>query len=124
MMNKTVDQSELFDIGHLAKYTMGDPALEREVLQMFLDQSDRYLARLRAPENTKDWHEAAHSLKGAARGIGAFRVGMRAAQLEKIAEPLQGSVRCAMLALLDGDLESTRTAILQHLQQSASAVYI
>lgn len=123
-MASIIDDLALLDTEHLGKYTRGDHKLESEILQMFVDQSVLYVERLRSPSSTKDWREATHSLKGCARGIGAFKVGMRAEQLEKIEEPLQGSVRTAILALLQRDLEETKTAILAHLQLTKPAVFI
>lgn len=62
------------DLVHLARYTMGNRDLEREVLTLFARQSDIYLARLREARSAKAWAEAAHTLKGSARGIGAWQV--------------------------------------------------
>lgn len=91
---------------------------------MFIDQSTLYLERLKSPKSPKDWFEAAHSLKGSARGIGAFAVGNRAAQLEQTDEPLNESVRTAILSLLASDLEKTKIAIMRHLDVSDDAVLI
>lgn len=123
-MNTLNDEAALLDTEFLAKYTLGNTGLEREVLHMFIDQSALYLERLKSPETTKDWAEAAHSLKGSARGIGAFKVGMRAAQLEKIAEPLKASVRTAILCLLQKDLDETRVAILRHLDNEGPCAFV
>ncbi len=123
-MNATIEEAVLLDTEHLASYTLGDPGLEREVLQMFIDQSRICLGQLRSAESTKAWYDAAHTLKGSARGIGAFRVGMRAAQLEKTVEPLNETVRTAILCFLKDDLEKTRDAILHHLDKDREAVFI
>ncbi len=124
MMDGKCEDVALLDTEHLGKFTLGDEKLEREILDMFIEQAALHMSRLRTPESTKDWFEAAHSLKGCARGIGAFRVGERAAQLEKIAEPLQDSVRCAILTLLQADLEQTKTAIQRHLGRQTAAVFV
>lgn len=123
-MNATNSDSAILDTKHLGKYTLGDYALECEILNMFIDQSATYMKRLETPASTKDWSEAAHSLKGCARGIGAFKVGMRAAQLEKIHEPLQGTVRYAILTLLRDDLDKTKTEILSYLDLESTAVFL
>src|SRR5437588_8394462 len=67
------------DLVHLARTTLGDRALEREVLQLFDRQSSMLIARMRtaAPAAVAT---LAHTLKGSARGIGAWRVA-RAADL-------------------------------------------
>ena len=71
------------DLVHLARTTLGDRALEREVLQLFDRQSSMLIARMRtaAPAAVA---ALAHTLKGSARGIGAWRVA-RAADLVELA---------------------------------------
>jgi len=84
-----VSEERPIDLVHLARYTMDDRDLEREVLNLFRKQSVLYLDRLRKAESAADWSEAAHTLKGSARGIGAWAVA-RAAQA---AEMLDGPVK-------------------------------
>jgi len=82
------------DMAHLRRMTMGDSAVEREVLAMFAAQATDLTERL-----AKDQAEAerlAHTLKGSARAIGAFRVAEAAADVEAairfdrpIAEPVR-----------------------------------
>ena len=69
------------DLVHLARTTMGDRSLEREVLQLFDRQSTLLIARMRsaAPAGVAT---LAHTLKGSARGIGAWRVARAAEALE------------------------------------------
>ena len=61
------------DLVHLARTTMGDRSLEREVLQLFDRQSTLLIARMRSAA-TGNVATLAHTLKGSARGIGAWRV--------------------------------------------------
>jgi HPt (histidine-containing phosphotransfer) domain-containing protein len=69
------------DLVHLSRTTMGDRALEREVLQLFDRQSSILIERMRtaAPAGVTT---LAHTLKGSARGVGAWRVARAAEQLE------------------------------------------
>lgn len=69
------------DLVHLARTTLGDRALEREVLQLFDRQSTLLIARMQsaAPAGIAT---LAHTLKGSARGIGAWRVARAAEALE------------------------------------------
>lgn len=68
--------SPSIDREHLARYTMGDEALEVEILGLFLKGADEYLSMLRQhPPGSAEFKRAAHSLKGSARGVGAFEVG-------------------------------------------------
>lgn len=60
------------DFVHLAAYTGGDRALEDEVFALFREQTDMWLRLLTVEADAEDWKSAAHSLKGSARGIGAF----------------------------------------------------
>ena len=62
------------DLVHLARYTMGNRNLEREVLRLFCCQAELYVERLRDASDAHAWEEAAHTLKGSARGIGAWDV--------------------------------------------------
>jgi len=72
------------DVNHLARMTLGDCALRREVLAMFLKQTKDLLDRLSAPP--AEAAALAHTLKGSARAIGAFR-------LAACAEALEGAIR-------------------------------
>ena len=64
------------DVEHLARMTLGDRSLEREVLHLFDLQSSMLVERMRhgpaAAIGT-----SAHTLKGSARGIGAWRIARR-----------------------------------------------
>lgn len=60
------------DHAHLGRYTMGNRALELEVLQLFAGQAPETMASLVTAANAKAWHVAAHTLKGSARAVGAF----------------------------------------------------
>lgn len=70
---------------HLAKYTLGDRDLEREILQLFVDQLPTLMDQLQAAAGEDDWYMAAHSLKGSARAVGADELGDLAAQAEDYA---------------------------------------
>lgn len=70
------------DLVHLAHHAMGDRDLESEILGLFQRQSVIYLERLRQARDAKSLHAAAHTLKGSARGIGAWAVADAAAAVE------------------------------------------
>src|ERR1044072_8778492 len=71
------------DLVHLARTTLGDRALERGVMQLFDRQADILIARMRTA-TPPAVAALAHTLKGSARGIGAWRVA-RAAELLELA---------------------------------------
>ncbi len=82
----------VLDLEHLDRYTMGDRALERELLGLFLGQTRQYADRLSAIDNARDWKLATHSIKGAARSIGAGRIAACAQGLEDL-DPLADTAR-------------------------------
>ena len=61
------------DRDHLRQMTLGDAALEREVLQLFDRQAALLIERMRSAD-AKALSALAHALKGSARGIGAWQV--------------------------------------------------
>ena len=72
------------DDDHLRQMTLGDPALEREVLEIFMRQAALMLRRIAGAKPALA-AAAAHTLKGSARGIGAWRVAQAADCLERAA---------------------------------------
>lgn len=65
----------LFDAAHLARYTGGDAALKAELLGLMCAQARRCLALMADAADQDAWLNATHTLKGAARGVGAFALG-------------------------------------------------
>lgn len=77
------------DLDHLNRYTGGNRGLNEEILRLFEAQCSSTLAQLETlakadGAGTKTWHQLTHTLKGAARGVGAFGLGDLAAEAEKI----------------------------------------
>jgi HPt (histidine-containing phosphotransfer) domain-containing protein len=77
------------DLDHLNRYTGGDRGLNAEILKLFEDQCATTLGQLEelakdGGAGGKSWHELTHTLKGAARGVGAFGLADIAAEAEKI----------------------------------------
>ena len=73
------------DLVHLSRQTMGDRALEIEVLALFDRQAAQISERLGAIEIDRAgvWRaDLAHKLKGSARAIGAFEVATAAEDYE------------------------------------------
>jgi len=65
----------IFDRDHLARYTAGDAALEAELFNLLREQAERCLAAMQTATDENAWKAAAHTLKGASRGVGAFDLG-------------------------------------------------
>jgi HPt (histidine-containing phosphotransfer) domain-containing protein len=60
------------DFRHLEVYAGGDLALVEEVLGLFREQAAMWVRLLDPTAPAEAWRDAAHTLKGSARGIGAF----------------------------------------------------
>jgi HPt (histidine-containing phosphotransfer) domain-containing protein len=102
------------DLAHLARMTLGDAALENEVLAMFAAQSASLMDALATlPADATD---TAHTLKGSALAIGAFRVAEAAEWLELTLRREQDAGE-ALMALTDAVVE-TRMAISGILKRS------
>jgi HPt (histidine-containing phosphotransfer) domain-containing protein len=70
------------DLVHLARQTMDDRDLEREILALFVQQALSVRDRI-ADADEKERLSLAHGLKGSARGMGAFAVADCAAEIER-----------------------------------------
>lgn len=77
----------VIDLEHLARYTGGDRALNAEILRLFDGQVTEMVGQLHtilAARDLKRWKEVTHTIKGAARGVGAFAMGEAAAAAEPV----------------------------------------
>lgn len=94
------------DLAHLHRYTLGNAALDREVLALFRQTAPGYLDALRKASSRKAWVEAAHAIKGSARAIGAWKVGVIAERLERLPEAQAASEGTALIAELAEALDA------------------
>jgi HPt (histidine-containing phosphotransfer) domain-containing protein len=104
------------DLAHLARYTGGDAALNAEILRLFDNQASELVMRLRTILDARDaqsWKEVTHTLKGAARGIGAFGLGDAAAAAEPINPAVDSQTASAALEVLQD-----RTTAVQYFIKS------
>ena len=102
------------DSGHLDRMTLGDAGLTREVLTMFSAQAAGLIGRLQSMPS--DAPTLAHTLKGSARAIGAFRVADAAEALE--AAIRNGDDPAQALAGLKDAVTEARAAIEAMLPRS------
>jgi len=112
------------DEDHLGRMTLGDRSLEREVLEIFARQTTLTLGRIVGAKRACA-AAAAHTLKGSARGIGAWRVAEAAEKLEQVAAgDADEQALCAAIAALEAASQEVRAAIGVRLgggDQSAAA---
>ncbi|MEM9422157.1 MAG: Hpt domain-containing protein [Pseudomonadota bacterium] len=76
--------SASIDLQHLDKYVAGDRALRDEILGIFEEQADLWIRMLDPRGDDGAWKDAAHALKGAARGVGAWTIGDICADAENL----------------------------------------
>ncbi|HEY0106636.1 MAG TPA: Hpt domain-containing protein [Rhizomicrobium sp.] len=109
----------VIDLEHLARYTGGDRAINAEVMRLFDGQANELVARLQAildARDAKSWKEVTHTLKGAARGIGAFAMGDAAARCEPLDLDDRGNVAAA-IAQLQERAEAVQAFIRDYLER-------
>lgn len=75
---------DAIDLDYLRRFTLGNAALEAEVLRLFSDHAPLYLDQLRNATTAKAWAEAAHTIKGSAAAIGARRLASIAEMVERL----------------------------------------
>ena len=101
------------DLGHLDRYTGGSKALNEEILRLFEGQCRELLAKMESFAGTTDaksWRDIAHTLKGAARGVGAFALADAAAEAET-ADPSNAPRAKAALQQIKGKSQAVQTFI-------------
>jgi HPt (histidine-containing phosphotransfer) domain-containing protein len=85
------------DLVHLSRMTLGDRGLEREVLALFDRQATVMVSRMRSA-SPGSVTTVAHTLKGSARGVGAWRVAA-AAEAVELAATGEGDLSAAITRL-------------------------
>lgn len=78
------DPDEPIDVAYLARFTLGNTRLEREILELFAGQMPLYVEQLRAADSRKTWELAAHAIKGSALAVGAHKLASLAQMAERL----------------------------------------
>ena len=99
------------DHDHLARYTFGNRELEIEVLNLFAEQSPAYLDNMRDTQTEKGWRDAAHTLKGSARAVGALHVAELAERAEALRSSTDAAAKRAMIDALADAIDEARAHI-------------
>lgn len=107
---KLMEMKPAIDVEHLARMTLGERSLEREVLELFGRQADLLLPRIRRGDPALA-AASAHTLKGSAVGIGAFEVARAAEAVEKAKGGNQNANFIAAIETLSVVLEETKAEI-------------
>lgn len=89
------------DLDHLNRYVFGDAALLAEILGIFREQSALLTAQMTPSMDAEAWHLAAHTLKGAARGVGAWALGEAAEHAENLTDGAPEERAAALKSLVD-----------------------
>ncbi len=92
------DIKGVVDFGYLEDFAAGDTAVIEEVLALFREQAKIWSAML--DPSQEGWRDAVHTIKGAARGVGAFALGEACAWAEAKGPSGLPGVRDAMDAAL------------------------
>ena len=104
------------DTAHLSRMTLGELSLQREVLALFDRQADMLLPRIRqgAPAMAA---ASAHTLKGSAVGIGAFKVARAVEEVEQAQSlEVKDAAIAAAVDTLAAVLEEAKAEIARLLQ--------
>ena len=110
----------IIDTDHLRRMTLGDRSLEREVLQIFARQTTLMLGRIVGAKPACA-AAAAHTLKGSARGIGAWCVAQAAENLEHAVARGDARGLEAAITELEAVSAEARAAIAARLADSMDA---
>lgn len=100
---------EPVDLAFLAAQTFDDAGLQKDVLTLFVTQARRVLPTLPVLSDNNQ-ADAAHLLKGSARGIGAWAAAAAADRYENA-----GAGRAALFGDLVAAFQQAEAAILRHL---------
>ena len=107
-----VPADPVIDTDHLARMTLGEADLEREVLQLFECQAGLLLGRM-ANEPPKVVAALAHTLTGSARGVGAWKVAAAAEAVERAAMAPPPVALTGLMDQLAAAVNEAHTAIAE-----------
>ncbi|HEY2183538.1 MAG TPA: Hpt domain-containing protein [Xanthobacteraceae bacterium] len=104
------DSEPAIDLAHLDRMTFGEKSLAREVLRLFDRQADILSARI-SQADPEAAAALAHTLKGSARGVGAWKVAGAAEELEIAARQLDANKLSRNLEKIQSAVTQARAAI-------------
>ena len=99
------------DLTHLSRYTLGNNALEHEVLELFRRQTRLYFDKMARAVDDDAWREAARVLKASARGVGAWQILQSAEDAEQLSPGRSPAAREDILGILDDQIRQANRFI-------------
>lgn len=102
----------IIDLPHLNQYTLGDRALQAELLQLFRVQLKNQTTSLVSCRSENSWKSGIHTLKGAARAVGAGQV----CEVAEAMEWISFADQAGREAVLD-QLKAARAAFETHVEE-------
>ena len=114
------DEIALLDLAYLHQHSLGNAALETEMLELFLRQSMRLLLEFNVRTEPREWRDFARTLKSSASGIGALEVAQIAERLELCGQSKESAETRALLAALETAVLKVNDCIRHHLQKNLS----
>ena len=113
---------QLIDMAHLEKYVSDDVTLRDEILAIFVEQIQALLSQFELQQDDESWKNTAHTLKGASRGVGAWKIGDLCEQAEKMIgdDSAKEEARETFLVSLR-QLATATIEECQHLKEAVSA---
>jgi hypothetical protein len=113
------DITGVVDFAYLEGFAAGDGDVIDEVLALFREQSAIWGAMLRPGH--EGWRDAVHTIKGAARGVGAFKLGDACEACEGAGAGGLDAVRDALDAALHDIAAYSHERALRSLKTPGSA---
>jgi len=110
----------ILDLDHLRRQTFGDAALEGELLALFEQQCARLAPMMTGGVPCLERADAAHTLKGSARAIGAWLLAARAEDVETALRDGAGDLAVARLPAFQAAMQATGEAIAERRQAGAA----
>ena len=107
------DLTGAVDFEYLEGFAAGDVTVIEEVLELFRQQAALWSGML--DPSFEGWRDAVHTIKGAARGVGAFAVGEAAAAAEPIDPTLYKDRAIEVIETLRVEGEAVQAFIEEYL---------
>jgi HPt (histidine-containing phosphotransfer) domain-containing protein len=106
------------DFAYLEDYAAGDQALIEEVLGLFDEQAELWMRLLDPQGDAGAWRDGAHTLKGAAGGIGARALAVVCGEAEEGAAS-SAALKASLLDRLRSALDLARSDIAAYRHEQA-----